>query len=161
MRLRTPLFCLAGLGFVSLVGCGGATIGTLRNAQVSIYEGSYEGGYTGIRGEKGAMKISVARDASFLGTVTDGITGKTGPLSGIVSQDGHFKASYHYVNETTQYSGTGIMTPPVTLPASSSTANGVTTTIPAMRGFSGTWNLTTPTVTTYTFSISGETGTAQ
>ncbi len=158
MRVSTPLFSLACIGFISFVGCGGAGIGTLRGGEVSVFAGSYGGGYTGTHGENGLMTLSVARDASFLGTITAGE--KEGVISGIVAKNGHFNASYHFNNETTVYSGSGIMTEPVTTPATTTTdAMGVTTMHPAMRGFDGIWNLDKPTVTTLSFEVSGVTGT--
>ena len=163
MRTLTPLFSLACIGLISLVGCGGAGIGTLRGGEVSDFAGSYGGTYTGTHGEAGMLNLSVARDASFLGTITIGFSPtivKQGVVTGIVAKNGHFNASFHYTNETIVYSGSGIMTEPVTTAATSTTANGVTTQVPAMRGFDGIWNLTTPTVTTLSFEVSGVAGTA-
>ena len=159
MRVCTPLFGMACLSLISFVGCGGAGIGTLRNGEVSAFAGSYGGKYIGTHGETGTLSLSIARDASFLGVIKDNLTGKEGPVTGIVAKNGHFNASYHYNNETTIYSGGGIMTDPVTTAATSSTTGGVTTTVPAMRGFTGVWNLTKPSVTTLQFTISGVTGT--
>lgn len=164
MRLRTPLFGLACIGLISFVGCGGAGIGTLRNGEVSAFSGSYGGRYEGTHGEVGNLSLSIARDASFVGTITMGPINfppqAEGPVTGVVAKNGHFKMSYHFNNSTTVYSGTGIMTEPVTIPASTSTdAMGVTTMTPAMRGFSGVLNLTSPSASTLSFTISGVTGT--
>ena len=163
MRVSTPLFSLACIGLVSFVGCGGAGIGTLRNGEVSIFAGSYSGTYTGTRGEVGTLSLSIARDASFVGTITVGADPNSplaqGPVTGIVAKNDHFTMSYHFTNSPTVYSGTGIMTEPVKTAATSTTTNGVTTMTPAMRGFDGVLNLTNPATSTITFQISGVTGT--
>jgi hypothetical protein len=102
--------CVGALVLASLAGCGS---GSGSNAAPSPYEGTRSGPFTrsitvlGVAtSSSGTESLTIARDGSFNGTVTNTTLGNTATITGTIASSGDVSASVVYPLATYVLSGT-------------------------------------------------------